>query len=205
MWGALAGDQQTLNANGPGDFQLTANIGPAGYTGVQVYPDIQQLTNNWCGTGFGGCANPTDTPLSALTSLTSSYAETMPHNTQTISQAAWDIWLDNTSFSEVMVWVDNVNRGNGGATYKDTTTINGQQWTLYMYGSEIIWSLGAPGTYANQTSGTVDLLALLNWLVAHGYEPSGIDIAQIDFGWEICSTGAQNETFGVSSYTLNAH
>ena len=71
-----------------------------------------------------------------------------------------------------MVWVDKSNRGSGGAPQVGQATIDGQQWTLYQNGSgELIWSLGAPGTFAQQGSGTVDLLALLRWLPgerAHG-------------------------------------
>lgn len=149
----------------------------------------------------------TDTPISGLSALTSAYTETMPHNSSTIAQAAWDIWLNNDgSFpGEVMVWVDNVNRGSGGAVQQASVTIGGQAWTLYEYGSgELIWSLGAPGTFAQQSSGTVDLLALLHWLQNNGYAASGANIGQIDFGWEICSTGGVTETFTVSSYDLKS-
>ena len=41
-------------------------------------------------------------------------------------------------------------------------TIGGQHWTLYQFGDgELIWSLGGSGTFARQSSGRVDLLALL--------------------------------------------
>jgi hypothetical protein len=177
----------------------------AGNTGVRSYPDIQQLTNNWCGAGWGGCASPGDTPLSGLRLLRGSYAETMPHNAATDAQAAWDLWLTGNGggANEVMVWVDNVNRGDGGAARAGGATVAGQPWTLYQYGGgELIWSLGGPGTFARQARGTVHLLALLRWLQAHGFEGPGSRLAQADFGWEICSTGGRAERFAVSSYTL---
>jgi hypothetical protein len=171
-----------------------------------TYPDVQQLFNDWCGAGWNSCTNMTNTPISVLSSLTSTYAETTPHNSATIAQFAWDIWLDGTTgANEIMVWVDNSNRGNGGATKVGTATIGGQDWTLYQYGGgEIIWSLGASGTFAQQPAGTVDLLALLKDLQSRGLVSAGATIGQIDAGWEICSTGGSPETFAVSRYELSA-
>jgi hypothetical protein len=101
--------------------------------------------------------------------------------------------------------VDNVNRGDGGATQKASASFGGQDWTLYQNGGgELIWSLGAPGTFAQQGSGTVDLLALLRWLQNNGHAAAGASIGEIDFGWEICSTGGVHETFIVSNYDLKS-
>jgi hypothetical protein len=182
----------------------------AGHTGVQSYPEEQQLTNNWCGTGWNCPGTHTDTPISRLKRLRSGYAEAFPHNARTIAQAAWDIWT-SASHNEVMVWVDNVNRGTGGARIDAHVTIAGQVWTLENYGNEIIWSLGAPGTFARQGTGTVHLLALLRYLQKHALPgearpvlPANARIGQIDFGWEICSTGGQAETFTVNRYWLHA-
>jgi len=196
--------QQTVTAHHPGNWSLSAKE-PAGNTAVKTYPDVQQLMNNY--SADGTWSGSSDTPISGLAALSSSYAETMPHNSGTIAQAAWDIWLSNDGGfpNEVMVWVDNVNRGDGGATQVATANIGGQDWTLYQNGGgELIWSLGAPGTFAQQGSGTVDLLALLRWLQNHGHAASAASIGQIDFGWEICSTGGVNETFTVSNYDLKS-
>jgi hypothetical protein len=181
--------KQTVSANNPGDWQVVSTE-PAGNTGVRTYPNIQQLFNDWCAGTWNTCANMTDTPINVLSALTSTYTEITPHNSATIGQFAWDIWLDSTSGpNEIMVWVDNSNRGDGGATKLATATIAGQDWTLYQYGSgEIIWSLGV-NTFAQQGSGTVDLLALLNDLQTRGIVSAGATIGQIDAGWEICSTG----------------
>jgi len=194
--------KQTISANNPGDWQVVATH-PAGNTAVRTYPDVQQLFNNWCsGGGWGNCHN--DTPVSGLAQLTSTYAETTPRG-GTIAQFAWDIWTSNNSGypNEIMVWVDNSKRGSGGATQVGTATIAGQDWTIYKYGSgELIWSLGAPGTFAQQGSGTVDLLAILKASIARGLMSPNAVIGQIDVGWEICSTGGAAETFRVSKYTL---
>jgi hypothetical protein len=43
---------------------------------------------------------------------------------------------------------------------------------------------------------------MLRWLVRHHYESRTTRIGQVDFGWEICSTGGVRETFKVTNYTL---
>jgi hypothetical protein len=84
-------------------------------------------------------------------------------------------------------------------------TIAGQDWTIYRYGTtELIFSLGAPGTFAQQSSGTVDLLAVLNEAVAQGFISSTRKVAQVNAGWEICSTGGTAQTFRVTDYTLTS-
>jgi hypothetical protein len=178
----------------------------AGNTAVRAGPQEQQQTNNWCGTGWKGCAKPADTPLSGLKLLRSGFAEVMPHNARTIAQAAYDIWFSNAAHNEVMVWVDNVNRGTGGARVDAHARFAGQAWTLENYGGEIIWSLNH-----SETSGTVRLLAMLRWLQHHTLPgqkapvlPANARLGQVDFGWEICSTGGRAEKFTVNRYWLHA-
>jgi hypothetical protein len=76
----------------------------------------------------------------------------------------------------------------------------GKAFTVYRYGSdELIFSLDQ-----NLRSGTIDVLGVLRWLQDHGLVSAAAGIAQIDFGWEICSTGGQPEKFGVSRFTLTS-
>lgn len=127
----------------------------------------------------------------------------MPHNSGTDSQAAYDIWLTNAGgrAKEIMVWVDNVNRGTGGADEIGAAEIGGQRFTVLQYGgsnSETIFSLDH-----SEQAGEIDILGVLKWLIATGREPAGITINQVDFGWEICSTDGAAETFGVSGYSIS--
>lgn len=201
MWAAGgSGLTQTLTAVDPGEWNVVAKA-PAGNTGVLSYPNTQQLFNNWNGSGWNGSGTQTDTPISRLKQLTSTFAENLNANSRTDAEAAYDIWLTGTSGPhEIMIWIDNANRGTGGATQIGTGTFGGQKWTLLQYqGGEAIWSLTA-----NEQSGTVDILTLLQQLQSRGLESSGAAIAQVDFGFEICSTGGVPETFSVSHYSLTA-
>jgi hypothetical protein len=196
MWAANRGTTQTVCATNPGNWSVVASAVPKGYTGVQTYPEVQQLFNDWTGSGWNNGPNSTDTPISALHSLTSTYATTNPSVGD--FEAAYDIWLSGTSKNEVMIWVYNVNRGTGGATVDAHTTLFGVPVTYMNYGSEEILSLDH-----NQASGKIGILSALKYLISIGAEPATASIAQIDFGWEICNTAGQSLTFGVSKYTIS--
>jgi hypothetical protein len=144
--------QQSLSANSFGDWRVTANE-PAGNGSVRTAPEAQQQFNNWYSNGKNtwsnfvpnGCPSSTNTPISALSQLTSTYAET-------IAQWAWDNWLSNDSGypDEVMVWVDDngrCNSGSFGTQVHAPVTIAGQEWTPHRYpnSSEFIWSLDGSG------------------------------------------------------------
>jgi hypothetical protein len=99
-----------------------------------------------------------------------------------------------------MIWVDNVGRGSGGAQQIGTATIGAQGFTVYQYrGGEVIFSLNR-----NEQSGRVDILATLKWLQSHRLAGAGAQLGQVDFGFEICSTGGKPEKFAVSRYTLTS-
>ena len=71
-WGTVAGETQTLSANSPGDWKVV-NSTPAGHGGsVTTFPDTGAAFN--------------EAPLSGYSSVTSSFTETMPHNSAT---SAW--------------------------------------------------------------------------------------------------------------------
>lgn len=208
--GPQNGTTQTLNANNPGDWQVVANAVPYGYRGVQTYPDVQQLFNNWPW-GPNGCdPNCTDTPLASLSDLKINYAETSPLGPNDKYQFSPDIWTANYG-SDIMFWVDVRDRcdeGAFGSTVLGHAVIDGQGWTVHRYGgpgAEVIFVLDGPGgqgTCATQTSGTINVKAGLEWLVANGHSPGPMVLQQVNTGWEI--TSAENATFTMSQYSITA-
>jgi hypothetical protein len=182
---------QRLTAHSPSKWSVVSKQA-AHNTAVLTYPDVMQLV-----TLTSGAARP----LKSFSDIRSSYAESMPHNARTIAQAAYDVWLDHTTGSnEVMIWVDNVNRGTGGARVLTHHTFFHVRYALLQYGGrrgELIWSRSR-----NAGHGTVHILTMLKWLVSHRYESASTSVGQIDFGWEICSTGGAPETFTVKDYSL---
>ena len=194
-WGCGNPDQcglQTVRANTPGHWQVTSNQA-AGNTAVLTYPEVQQVFTR---------TNNTAPPVAGFHAVYSHFAEAMHATAGTDAEAGYDIWLSGTQAQEVMVWVDNRARGTGGAKVIGHATIFGQAFTVLQNGGtngELIFSLNR-----NETSGTVHILATLRWLVNHNLEPAGIRLGQVDFGWEICSTGGKPETFTVSAYSLRS-
>jgi hypothetical protein len=182
---------QTVAANDPGNWSATSTQA-SGNTAVLTYPNVQQVFTK---------TTDEDPAISAFTSITSDFTETMNPQAGTDAEAAYDIWLSNTSGpNEVMIWVDNMGRGNGGARQIGTATIAGQAFTVYQYGGgEIIFSLNH-----NEQSGAADILATLQWLQGDGLVSAKAQLGQVDFGFEICSTGGKPETFAVSRYTLTS-
>jgi len=170
---------------------------------------------NWCATGkqwdsqaANGCSPEGNTPVSALSSLSSTYTESVPRNSQTIAEAAYDLWTNYPS--DIMIWNDTVNRCNPGAfgstTLAKGVTIGGNAYDVYRYGgagAEIIFVLegaGGAGTCAQVSSGSADLLGVLRWVSANVTAITYVSL--IDYTFEICSTGSSPETFGLSRYSL---
>lgn len=180
---------QTLTAHSPGSWSV-ASRQKAGNTAVLTYPNVQQVFTN---------VKNVDPRISSFKYIRSWFAESMPAVRGLDAEAGYDIWLSGTSGAdEIMIWVDNVGRGTGGARQIGKATIRGQVFRVLEYGhGEIIFSLNH-----NEHSGEVHIQATLRWLQNHGHVSSRARIGQIDFGWEICSTGGQLRTFTVSHYTL---
>lgn len=189
VWNPIPGWSQTLHATDPGSWYVTANM-PAGNTAVVSFPNVGQeyyYTNT----------------LADFSSIYSSFTENMDPARGTSAEAAYDIWLNGWK-NEVMIQHDIVNRarcpvaararfgGSGGVAMWD--------WNLCKYGSELIWQLSG----RQERSGKVDILAMLTWLVSHRYLPQRSGLTDISYGFEICSTGGQPETFAVSHFSISA-
>jgi hypothetical protein len=189
VWNPIPGWSQTLHATDPGNWYVTAKM-PARNTAVVSFPNTGQqyyYTNTVAG----------------FTSIYSSFSENMHPASGTSAEAAYDIWLNNWG-NEVMIQNDIVNRGTcptrAVATFGGSGTVPVQLWSLCEYGSELIWQLSGRG----EKSGTVDIRAMLTWLISHGYLHRGSSLTDISYGFEICSTGGLPETFTLSRFSIKA-
>ncbi len=192
VWSPVPGWQQTLSADSPNDFQVVANM-PVGNTGVVAYPNS--------GVYFSGAVD-------SYSRFTSSFVEDMHKTHQTSGWAMFDLWFNNWH-NEVMIQYDFANNGDcdslATATFGGSNGVPVQNWHLCEFGSTLDWKLG--NSEANRTSeqsGSVDILAMIEWLEAHGYLPGHTTWTGFSNGWEICSTGGQNETLQMSSYSVTA-
>jgi hypothetical protein len=162
------------------------------------------------GGGCGGCAveayesaqwDYQSTPYSSIKALSSTFSETMPTGSLSKNgfdaEAAYDMFITGSDTDEVMVWVDNQGQTPAGSL-DATADINGQTFKVYVSGGTKSFVLTK-----NETSGTVDYLAILKWLHSHGMLASSDTLSQFNFGWEICDTDGKAQTFTVHSLTLD--
>jgi len=193
MWNAIAGASQRLTAYNPGDWSVSADI-PARNTAVVSYPDIQEL--------YSTASNKPD-PLSSFSSITSSFAENGPGSGGGDDyEAAYDIWAGtgtNNGAQEIMIWVDNHGQTPAGSKV-GTADVGGTSYSVWSAGRNPVSLV----LNSNETSGTIDILAALDWLESHGYMPAGSGVNQINFGWEICSTGGSAKTFSMTRYGIES-
>jgi hypothetical protein len=193
VWSPITGWQQTLYSNNPGDWSVTANM-PAGNTQIVSYPSSG--------------SNYNDRSLSSFSSIYSSFSENLHATSGTQAWAAYDIWLNNWG-NEVMIHHD-LARFN---SYDNTPTATNvefggtggvpvQKWDLHQYGSEWVWQPASNSW--NEETGSVDILAMLQWMEAKGYLPASSTLTSIGYGFEIASTGGVNENFQVSKYSITA-
>jgi len=198
VFNPISGWHQTLHATDPGHWQVTANM-PAGNTAVVSYPS----------TGQGGSGDGTAQRISSYTKITSTFAESMHPNPGTDAEAAYDIWT--ATGVEVMIQHDfSALRPRCSAAAGDpvlatvgfaepgTGTV--QDWQFCQYGKERIWVFAG----GSEQSGSVDILAMLTWLMNHGYLPPDSALGLVGYGFEICSTGGKGENFSVSHFSLTA-
>ena len=198
VWSPITGWQQTLYANGPGDWQVVPNM-PAGNTAVVSYPNIWAY---YSGT------------VDSYSQITSSFSETMPHNSQTTAWAMYDLWFNNWA-DEVMIQYNFSNNADcdsstvvaKAVTFGGSNGVPVQKWHLCDFGGGTLdWKLGSDEGSAKQSesSGSVDILAMIKWLESHSYLPANSTWTGISDGWEVCSTGGQNETFKMSRFSVTA-
>ena len=195
MWNCpqRACGRQEVWANSSSDWGVVSTMAK-GNTEVLVYPAVQEL--------FG--ANNQPAPLAHARELVSTFRESMPTTAGTIGEAAYDIWLNNWN-TEVMIWVDNQHQ----RFYRPvvaTAKFNGQTFTVYRAPGTSHGYPSGPVFFVlnhNETSGTVDILAVFRWLQQSGFLSAGATLDAVDFGWEICSTNGVPEYFSVSHYTLS--
>ena len=189
MWNAGAGSvSQTLSACSFSDWYVTATASGGGT--VLTYPDSHLDLDN-------------SPRISSLSSVTSTFADTNP-NTGTYEDA-YDIWLNGIAdpgagSDELMIWTNNHGQTPGGSPMA-TVTIGGQSWTAWKGNGGYM----AFVANSNVSSGTVNLLAFFQWVIAKGWVPADSTLSQVDYGVEICSTNGVPATFSFSNFSVNVN
>jgi hypothetical protein len=181
VWGSGAG-AQTMWANSYSNWGVWANHPNTG--GVKSYPNATKYVGK---------------TLTSLSSVTSSFNVTAPSSGS--YETAYDIW-DSNNANEIMLWMNYTGAVGPLGSSVGTVTVGGHTWTLYKgsNGSNAVYSFVRT---SNTSSGSVNILAVMNYLKnTMGYF-GDITLGNVQFGFEITSSsGGLNFTtnsFGVSS------
>jgi hypothetical protein len=161
---------------------------------VKTYPNVHKDYHNWS-TGY-------EPPLSNYPTLSSTFAAAGPNTG--IYNIAYDIWLNGVgngggSNREVMIWTDNQAQRPAGSVVASGLEFGGQTWTLWATGDNHILSF-VPAT--DMASGTVNIRAMLDYLIGRGRVPADSTLGQIDYGVEIVSTNGTPATFNFTGFSL---
>jgi len=159
----------------------------ANSTSVKTYPCVQQNFDN--------------PRLSAVTTLLSTFAQSMPPaGANYDAEAAYDMFL-NRYHGEVMVWVDNHGQTPEGGVINQAV-ISGRKYDVYQ-GSSHMFSFVIKGK--PEASGHVNLLTALRWLMSHHYLTGSDVLTQVNFGWEIASTDGVPMDFNLTNFALKTN
>ena len=154
---------------------------------VKTYPNVHK--------DYGKLA------IGSLTYLTSSFAATSPH--VGIYNVSYDIWLNGIASmggAEVMIWTENYRQVPAGSKAA-SVTFAGRTYEVWKANWD--WTYIALVPTTAMTSGSLDLLEILKWILSKGWIPSGSTIAQICYGVEIVSTDGADARFTFTDFSLS--
>jgi hypothetical protein len=186
-WGGGAGSQ-TIWARSGSNWGVVAKHPRS--PGIKSYPHSGKGINR---------------KLSSLRSITSTFNVSVPNNGD--YETAYDIWANNNAY-EIMLWTNW--RGavgpiasrydqNGAVPDARNVNIGGHTWNVYRgsNGANAVFSFLRVG---NTNSGTIDVLAVMNWLRIQGWW-GDVTMGEAQFGFEISGTAGQAGF--VSNFTVD--
>jgi hypothetical protein len=137
--------------------------------------------------------------ISSFSKLTSTFAATSPGTG--IYNVAYDLWLNGVPNDEVMIWTDNQKQVPAGSRVASGVSLGGHTWDVYATSGNGYIAF-VPSNGARLTSGTVDIKAMLSYLVTQGRVASGSTVDQICYGVEIVDTGGSPATWNFTDFSI---
>ncbi len=198
VWGTSATNSQTLTAYSYSNWYVVSTQPDT--SGVKSYPN-------------SGLSN-VGKAISSLSSFTSTFDVTVPSTGNW--EVAYDLWVP----TEVMIWMyQNGNVSPIAAGWDSTgnpipsaTNVNvgGYTWNVYHGGNNVVSLVAVSSTDGSWapmkiTKGTVDIKAVLNWIVAQGWVSAGGTCGAMQFGFEISGTGGVPLTFTCNNFSMTAN
>ena len=137
--------------------------------------------------------------ISSFPRLTSTFAATAPG--RGIYNVGYDLWLNGVPNDEVMIWTDNYRQVPAGSRFASGVSLSGYTWDVYATSGNGYIAF-VPSGGARLTSGTLDIKAMLNYLVARGRVSASATVDQICYGAEIVDTGGSRATWRFTDFSI---
>ena len=102
---------------------------------------------------------------------------------------------------EVMIWTDNHKQYPAGSPVRLRRSLSGRTWDVYATSGNGYIAF-VPSNGARYTSGTLDIKAMLNYLVSKGRVSSSATVDQICYGVEIVDTGGSPATWRFTDFSI---
>jgi hypothetical protein len=136
--------------------------------------------------------------ISSFTTLTSKFSAISPQ--VGIYNVAYDLWVNGYN-DEIMIWTENHGQTPAGNKVASAVSLGGYTWDVYAESGNGYIAF-VPSGGAKHTSGTIDLKAILNYLVSKGRRSASDGIDQICYGVEIVSTGGTPANWYFTDFSI---
>ena len=199
IWGSGAGPQ-TIWANSYSNWGIWANH-PA-TDGIKSYPNVSRTIGK---------------TINSLNTLKATFSATTPPGGMWTS--TFDVW-DSTHEHEIMIWMNYTaaagatsglpqpisynwtSAGYAQPVYK-SVTIGGHTWNIFRghNGANLVYSF-IRTTKTNNA--TVDVKAIMKWLVTQGWMSGTSTVGELQYGFEI-SQSSGGKDYRVNSYSVTSN
>ncbi len=180
------GTTGTTNVCSPSSWNHTAVATNDGSGAVKTFPNVHEDIEN--------------RTISSFSYLTSTFAAISPNTG--IYNVAFDMWLNGIPNDEIMIWTDNYNQYPSGSKFASQLNVGGYVWDVYATHDNGYIAF-VPSNGVRITSGTIDIKAMLDYLVAQGKVSASSTVDQIGYGVEIVDTGGVPTNWYFTNFSID--
>jgi len=184
---------ETLEACSHASWNVTATADNSrGDGAVKTYPNVHKDYHDW--------STGKEPAWSSFKRLQSTFAGGGPG--VGIYDVAYDIWMNGVPGNrEIMIWTDNHGQRPSGSVIASGVTFSGITWDVWASGGNSYLAF-VPRTAL--PSGSLDLKAMIDYLVAQGRVPATSTLGQVCFGVEVVTTEGKPATFRFTDFSLTS-
>jgi hypothetical protein len=159
---------------------------------VKTYPNVHKDYHDW-----GSGKEPA---WSSFKTLNSTFAA--EGSGTGIYDIAYDIWMNGVPGNrEIMIWTENRGQRPAGNLVAQGVSLSGITWDVWATGNN---SYLAFVPRSPLPSGSLDLKAMIDLLIAQGRIPANSTLGQICFGVEVVSTDGKPATFHFTDFSVTS-